>query len=324
MWWRWPVRILAAIGIALVALTAFQAVGDVVTGIRYAPPGRLVDVGGYRIHVNLSGDVGAGPTIVLEAAPCSASPQWGWIQPALSRGARVASYDRPGLGWSDAAPGPLSPRDLARALRTALERAGASPPYVLVGHSAGGLFALEFAALYPGDVAGLVLLDARGPAMQALWPGDIVSADLARWNPLAYLARLGLIRASGVADRIAAGLPAPSRDEEGALLASSRHLAACVPDARIADVAARELRERAGLGELPLLVLSATDADGYVFRDRKTRDLFSDLQRDFLGLSTRSEQKVVNAADQITLVTDAGYARTVTDAIRSFTLSLRR
>ncbi len=74
----------------------------------------------------------------------------------------------------------------------------------------------------------------------------------------------------------------------------------------------------------PLLVVSATDADGYVFRDRKTRDLFSDLRRELLPLSRRSEQKVIIAADQITLVTDAGYARGVADAIRTFTLSLRR
>jgi len=138
------------------------------------------------------------------------------------------------------------------------------------------------------------------------------------------VARLGVIRVSGVADRIAGGLPTQSREEEGALLASSRHLAGCLPDARVADVAARELRERAGFGDLPLLVLSATDADGYVFRDRKTRDLFSDLQCELLALSKRSEQKVVSASDQLTLVTDAGYARAVADAIRSFTLSLRR
>ncbi len=324
MWWRWPVRVLAAIGIILAALVIFQAIGDVATGIRYGPPGQLVDVGGYRIHVDVSGDATAGPTIVLEAAPCSASPQWGWIQPGLSRTSRVASYDRPGLGWSDAAPGPLSPQDLARALHTALERAGVGPPYVLIGHFEGGLFAMEFAGLFPRDVVGLVLLDARGPAMQALWPSDIVSADLARWNPLAHAARLGLIRVTGIADRIAGGLPKQEHDEEGALLASSRHLAGCLPDARVADVAARELRERTGFGDLPLLVLSATDADGYVFRDRKTRDLFNDLQRELLTLSKRSEQKVIIASDQLTLVTDAGYARAVADAIRSFTLGIRR
>jgi hypothetical protein len=160
--------------------------------------------------------------------------------------------------------------------------------------------------------------------MQALWPGGIVSSDLAGWNPLAYLARLGVIRASGAPDRIAGGLPPQSREEESALLASSRHLAGCLPDARVADIAARELRERARLGDLPLLVLSATDVDGYVFRDRRSRDLFNDLQRELLTLSKRSEQKVISAADQLTLVTDSGYARTVADAIRSFTLSLRR
>ncbi len=99
------------------------------------------------------------PTVLLESGFGADSGAWSKAQPALSRGTRVCAYDRAGYGYSD--PGPL-PRDgatIARDLDQALEAAGVEGPYIVVGHSAGGLYARLFAARRPGEVAGLVLLD---------------------------------------------------------------------------------------------------------------------------------------------------------------------
>jgi pimeloyl-ACP methyl ester carboxylesterase len=120
--------------------------------------GQLVSLPDGR-HINLRCAGRGSPTVILEAGYGANASAWGRVQPALSRSTRVCAYDRAGYGFSD--PGPL-PRDgaaAARDLDQALEQAGVEGPYIVVGHSAGGLYGRLFAARRPGEVAGLVLLD---------------------------------------------------------------------------------------------------------------------------------------------------------------------
>jgi pimeloyl-ACP methyl ester carboxylesterase len=144
---------------ALLCLSPPAAAGQQSAGAP-APkaPGRLVDVGGYRLHLDCKGR--GGPAVVLLAGGGDFSFDWGLVQPAVSRFARVCSYDRAGLAWSDLGPVPRTMRQEAHELRVLLERANVRGPYVLVGHSLGGLIARVFAESYAGDVAGLVLVDA--------------------------------------------------------------------------------------------------------------------------------------------------------------------
>jgi pimeloyl-ACP methyl ester carboxylesterase len=161
-----------------------------------APPGQLVDVRGFRLHVHCGG-AGA-PSIVLDAALGGSSVSWSLVQPELAKVSRVCSYDRAGFGWSDAGPMPRTACRIADELRTLLERAGIPPPYLLVGHSFGGLVSLIFAHRFRDDVAGLVLVD---PAHAEDWvkpaPKEQVKIDrgvrLCRYG--AITARLGLARA---------------------------------------------------------------------------------------------------------------------------------
>src|SRR5512138_1904384 len=101
----------------------------------YPPPGKLVDVGGYRLHINCTGQ--DGPAVVLIAGGGDFSFDWGLVQPDVSRFARVCSYDRAGLAWSDPGPTPRTMRQDAYELHTLLAVAGIKAPYVLVGHSIG-------------------------------------------------------------------------------------------------------------------------------------------------------------------------------------------
>lgn len=132
-------------------------------------PARLVKLADGRA-LNLDCRGNGAPTVILEAGFGANATAWGRVQPALARTTRVCSYDRAGAGFSD--PGPL-PRDgaaIARDLDQALAAAGIEGPYVLVGHSAGGLYARLFAARRPGEVQGFVLLDPT-PERVAPTPG---------------------------------------------------------------------------------------------------------------------------------------------------------
>jgi pimeloyl-ACP methyl ester carboxylesterase len=124
-------------------------------------PGQLVDAGGYRVHLHCAGS--GTPAVVMEAALGGSSISWALVQPHIARLTCACSYDRPGFGWSDAGPLPRTAGRVADELRTVLDRGRVEPPYVLVGHSFGGLVMRIFAARHPGDVAGLVLVDPAHP-----------------------------------------------------------------------------------------------------------------------------------------------------------------
>ena len=124
-------------------------------------PGRLVDVGGRRLHILCKG-VAAGPTVIFEAglSQYTANSTHGTAQDAIAPFARVCTYDRAGLGWSDPAPQGWTQAGMAADLHALLAAAGERGPYVIVAHSLGGHLARTYARTYPEDVAGLVLLDA--------------------------------------------------------------------------------------------------------------------------------------------------------------------
>lgn len=119
-------------------------------------PGRLVEMGGYRLHLTDSGN--GAPTVVVLHGAGESSFSWVHVAREVARFARVVTYDRPGLGRSDPGPGPDASRSIAE-LHTLLAKAGLPGPYVLVGHSLGGVIARLYATRYPDEVAGMVLVD---------------------------------------------------------------------------------------------------------------------------------------------------------------------
>jgi pimeloyl-ACP methyl ester carboxylesterase len=123
----------------------------------YHAPGKLSDIGGYRLHLNCMGS--GGPTVVLEYGHQGSYFDWSLVQPEIARFTRVCYYDRAGYGWSDLSPRPRIPSVMSEELRSLLHAGGEKPPYIMVSHSYGSVNAEMFAHKYPDEVAGLVLVE---------------------------------------------------------------------------------------------------------------------------------------------------------------------
>ena len=143
---------------ALVCLALLASATLAAQSIDIGPaPGRLIDVGGRKLHFNCTGPAErTGPTVILEAGASSFAIDWALVQPEIARTYRVCSYDRAGSGWSDPRPDVETPARVVVDLHTLLGAAGEKPPYVMVGASAGGLYVRLYELDYPSEVIGLV------------------------------------------------------------------------------------------------------------------------------------------------------------------------
>jgi pimeloyl-ACP methyl ester carboxylesterase len=181
----------------LLAGLVYQAAETARDRRRYPAPGRIVDVSGHKLHIL---ELGYGsPVVVLEAGIGASSLSWVRVQPKIARFTRVVSYDRAGLGWSAGAKAPPTVERMISEFRSLLKSAGVPAPYLLVGHSFGGLLVRAYAALYASEVAGLVLVDPVGITTWA----DCTPAALRRvqlgarlGKRGARLARVGVVRAA--------------------------------------------------------------------------------------------------------------------------------
>jgi pimeloyl-ACP methyl ester carboxylesterase len=180
---------LAVVALAILAGAGYQHAGTRRDAVRYPPPGRLIDVGRGRLHLHTQG---AGPSVVLDAGIAASSVSWLHVAPLVARFARVHSYDRSGLAWSDRTQTRPTARSLAAELDILLGAAAAPPPYIVVAHSFGAFVAQAFAHLRPGAVAGLVLVD-------PIYPSEWLTLTGAAKRRLAggvWLSRVGAVLAS--------------------------------------------------------------------------------------------------------------------------------
>lgn len=249
--------LLVTLAFAGLSYEAVMAAGD---AQRYPPPGRLVDVGGHRLHLHC---VGSGsPTVILEGGKGGTSLEWSLVQPELAATTRVCAYDRAGTGWSEPGPMPRTPERVVAELHALLAAADETGPYILVAHSLGGRYARLFAAQYPGEVAGLVLVDARSEYHDQHMPADL-KAMLAAANQPSPLDEP--LRRLGVARLLGAQLITAANAEFG-LLPQETLTAMMVRGARPTSIAAGQselaemehndgVLEATSLGDLPLRVL---------------------------------------------------------------------
>jgi pimeloyl-ACP methyl ester carboxylesterase len=244
-----------------------MAFGDVT---RYPAPGRLVDVGGYHLHLNCIGQ--GSPTIVLSSGAGGYSTEWSVVQPTLARAQRVCSYDRAGLGWSETGPGQRSPGDAANDLHRLLLAAGERGPYVLVGQSLGGRAVRLFAQRHPELVAGVVLLDPRSEYVDDHQTPEQVAAErqeaAAFQQQLAVLSPIGVVRLIWASVwpqvlPVAGKLTPAAREEMGILWSKAKHRQARLEETSQMRASNDELRD-ASLGDMPLVVIAAGDTLAHV------------------------------------------------------------
>ncbi len=240
------------------------------------------------------------------------------IAPAVARDTRVCVYDRAGRGWSEPADRPQDGGQIAADLHTLLQRGQIAGPYLLSGHSFGGLYALTFAARYPGEVAGMVLVDSTAPASTAnpaaTSPGDKGSDDLMRRASAlaATSARLGLSRLYGLTDY--GTLPPRSRDEARARAATTSQVESTIDEYLQAGTSVRQAASLDDFADKPLVVLTAgsgSDAAWSAAQDR------------LAALSTNSAHRVIDRATHASLISDERDAATTTRAIVDVVSSVR-
>jgi pimeloyl-ACP methyl ester carboxylesterase len=294
----------------------YEAISEGADRRAYPPAGQMVEVDGRSIHVLVAGSDTGKPTVILEAGVASFSSNWVRVQDGLAAETQVVSYDRAGLGWSDPAAAPHDAAQSADDLHTALQAAGVGGPYVVVGHSYGGLVVRAFADLYPDQVAGMVLVDASHPDQWAALsiPGGSKLAALGNWIP-GVLARLGLVRLLGMNGSLTAGLPERQAAELAAALARPQSWFTSGDIIAIWDARSRPIVNGAtDLGDLPLAVISAPERPdaanlaGYA-------ELLNEQQAELAALSSNSLRLVVDGATHESLVNEAEYAQVVADAV---------
>jgi pimeloyl-ACP methyl ester carboxylesterase len=306
---------------AVLAVLALSSVGGAYETVQsasdteYAMPGDVVDVGTHSLHLHCTGS--GSPTVVLQAGGGEMSSAFGWIAPAVAEETRVCAYDRAGHGWSESAGTAQDGAEIAADLHTLLDRGQVPGPYVLVGHSFGGLYTLTFAALYPDEVAAMVLVDTTAPASepaQRTTPSDDASPD--SMDRVAALlgttARLGVGRVISGSDF--GDLPSQSRDEMRAAAATESHLRGTVEEYLKASTSGAQAAWLEDFGSKPLVVLTAAVGSDAAWVERREQ---------LATLSDESEHRLIEGAVHSALIHDEAYAAATTDAILDVLAAVR-
>jgi len=272
----------------------------------YPPPGQLVDVGGYRLHIQCLGE--GSPTVILESGAGEASPMWGWIQPRLAAITRVCAYDRTGFGWSDDGPQPRDAQQIVNELYLLLQNAGVQPPYLLAAHSLGGELMRLYADEHPDQVMGLVLIDSSHPEQMTRMPE--IQKESAQGRLLtragAVAAPFGLMRLYWGDGGPNPDLPAQASEAMRAFFVTARPYRAMLAEDRARPQTDRQVATIDTLGALPLIVLS-----------QDTTGEWMALQEEMSRLSSQSEWRVVEGASHVGLLTDQEQASQTGAAIQS-------
>ena len=311
---RWTGKALLWLVVALLALAVvgviYQAVATERAEHAHPPPGELVDVGGDSLHINC---VGQGrPTVVLEAGSGSMSANWANVQPEIAKTTRVCAYDRAGMGWSEPGPKPRDARQISGELHTLLEGANIEGPYVLVGHSTGGLHARMYADRYSDEVAGVVLVDSSHPEQfTRSAEGHKYYEPTKRVVVVApWLARLGVIRLFDL-NPAPHGLPQQQRAQVEAFNPSTQQLATAVEEFRAITETMAQVRATGSLGDKPLAVVSAGDRLPGSF----SASYWLKLQDELAALSSKSSHRVVDGATHDSLLSERRDARVTSATI---------
>nr|AIA11806.1 Alpha/beta hydrolase family [uncultured bacterium] len=309
--------LLIVIGVVVLLLlgTAYQAVALEMDKTNYPPPGQLYDVNGHQMHINCMGE--GETTVVLQAGGAADGLWWYWVQNQLAQQTRVCAYDRAGYGWSEPTTDARETLTIIEELHTLLEQAGISAPYVMAGHSYGAVFTRIYAAQYPDEVVGIVLVDSA-----VLLPDHFADqAEFDQWQAqwqgahtvFQWLMRVGIARLVDPSQFQAAGYPSEVSAEITAMNARNQ-----VIDTDFAEVVTGywTLVDAAAtaenLGDLPMVVLWASET---IAAFDANIPGFSEARAEIATYSTNITVRVIEGAGHTSVLGNEQYAQQVTDAI---------
>jgi pimeloyl-ACP methyl ester carboxylesterase len=316
---RWlPRAFVALVGAAILLAAAgalYQSVSASSDRLAYPMPGQLVNIGGYRLHINCTGQ--GSPTVILDSGLGDTYLSWHKVQPQIAQFARVCSYDRAGFGYSDSSPRPRTSKVFTDELHRLLLKSGITGPLILVGHSLGGFDVRLYASLYRDEVAGMVLVDSSHPEQQKRLPPELNDFD-ATWvreqELFEFTMPFGIPRLLGFCG-----------DDPDVRAAECNFHSVREAVAELKAVSESAAQAATGsLGGIPLVVLShdpdvpQPDLPEDLFKP--TNDAWQQMQQELAHLSTRGTQLIAKNSghyiqlDRPDLVIEA--IRTVVDQAR--------
>jgi pimeloyl-ACP methyl ester carboxylesterase len=306
---RWTGKVLLWVVVALLVLAVigviYQAIATQLDERAYPPPGKLVDAGEHRLHIRCAGQ--GTPTVILEAANLGMSAHWVRVQQQLADSTRVCAYDRAGMGWSERGPEPRDAKQISSELHDLLANAaGIEGPYVLVGHSYGGLYARMYAAQYSEEVAGVVLVDSTHPEQFTRSPEGRAMYERTRRISavIPWLARLGIIRLTNFYPAHP-DLPPQQRAQIEAFNSSTQQVSTTAEEFRATPETTAQVRRAGSLGDKPLAVISAGEQS----------PSWLEQQEELAALSSDSRHHIVDGATHESLLYERRDAQVTSAAI---------
>jgi pimeloyl-ACP methyl ester carboxylesterase len=321
---------LKVVGALILALACFgmmhQYVATKLDERKHPPVGQLVDIGGYKLHMIDQRQSNNGSVVVMDGGAGCNALDWALVQPEIVKFARVITYDRAGYGWSDASPLERTSANIVEELRTMLKNADVQGPYILIGHSFGGFNMQLFAAKYPDEVAGLILVDSSSEDAFEKYQKNFIPNTSSMWAYLA-LTYAGISRlmqylpsVKAMNDLYLAKYSASVQDILKAQRLSTKFVVANVHEGLLLEKNCQQLQQAGkSFGDMPLTVIRAgkpmieKPIPGVISQELmdKINKVWLEIQTDLLKKSSQSTELIAENSghlipyDQPEIVVDA-------------------
>jgi len=291
--------------------TIYQTAATEADQRKYLPPGILVNVNGYKMHIYCLGE--GSPTIILDHVGGGSSMDWALIQPKLAEHTRVCAYDRAGYGWSDYNPAPRTLEQQVNELHGLLVGANEQGPFILVGHSYGARVDRVYAAKYPDEVAGLVLMDAGWLYDDPRYPAETLS-EFESENKMIRTARrlspFGVVRLlQPLLGNPTFDLPEEAWLANTSFAATSHYWQSLNDQTNALTTVFGEERQITSLGDIPLLVIVSTEPND------ASHKIWRQVNIEMAALSTNGSFRIVDSATHMSLVYRHNDVQICTDGI---------
>lgn len=288
--------------VSIVSGVVYQATATAIEDRLFPPPGKLVEVDGIQLHIYCQGQ--GSPTVVFESGMGNSGYSFLNIHKQIAPRTRVCLYDRPALGWSQVGNKMYLKAEVTQHLHKLLEKAGEKPPYIMVGHSMGGVYIRDFYHQFPGEVVGMVLVDSASENEMTFYPQSeepVTDFFSTMMNICTFVAGVGVLRATGVMATILEGSPGTPL-EQRKILSRLNRVSFCLAihsEKVSSDIDLSQPNPPLSLGDLPLIVLVGAKQLNPIRNvfyigpvppaQRLNTQVWQEIQAQLAALSTNSE-----------------------------------